>query len=86
MFHCVVHVSLERDREVPRPFHLGGAVSVSVTMSIESLGKFVPTFERQHHTIVPSDSNTMSNLCLASILTERCEGTRRLERIPSQVS
>ena len=68
--------------EVPQPFHLGGAVSVSVTTSIESLGDFVPTFERQHHTNVASDSNTMSNLGLASVLTERCEGTRRLERIP----
>ena len=37
-----------RDREVPQPFHLGGAVSVSVTTPIESLGKFVFTFERQH--------------------------------------
>ena len=78
--------SWERDREVPQPFDLGGAVSVTVTTPIESLGKFVPTFERQHLTVVPSDSNTMSNLGLASILTERCEGTRRLERIPSQVS
>ena len=36
-----------RDREVPQPFLLGGAVSVSVTTPIEPLGKFVPTFERQ---------------------------------------
>ena len=81
-----MHVSLERDREVPQPFHLGGAVSVTVTTPIESLGKFVPRLKDKTHTIVPSDSNTMSNLGLASILTERCEGTRRLERIPKQVS
>ena len=36
-----------RGREVPQPFHLGGAVSVTVTTPIESLGKFVPMFERQ---------------------------------------
>ena len=36
-----------RGREVPQPFHLGGAVSVSVTTPTESLGKFVLTFERQ---------------------------------------
>ena len=37
-----------RDREAPQPFHLGGAVSVSVTTLIESQGKFVSMFERQH--------------------------------------
>ena len=80
-----MHVSLERDREVPQPFHFGGAVSVSVTTPIESLENLSPCLnsgEDNTHTIVPSDSNTMSNLGLASILTERCEGTRRLERIP----
>ena len=83
-----MHVSLERDREVPQPFQFGGAVSVSATTPIESLEILSPCLkdrtsgEDNTHTIVPSDSNTMSNLGLASILTERCEGTRRLERIP----
>ena len=36
-----------RGREVPQLFHLGGAVSVTVTTPIESLGKCVPMFERQ---------------------------------------
>ena len=65
-----------RSREAPQPFHLGGAVSVSVTMPIESLENVSPCLkdstsgEDNTHTIVPSDSNTMSNLGLASILTE----------------
>ena len=76
LFHCVVHVSLGRDREAPQPFHLGGAVSVSVTTPIELLENLSPRLkdsasgEDNTHTIVPSDSNTMSNLGLASILTE----------------
>ena len=41
-----------------------------------------PRLKDNKHTIDPSDSNTMSNLGLASILTERSEGTRRLDRIP----
>ena len=65
-----------RGREAPQPFHLGGAVSVSVTTPIESLEILSPCLkdrtsgEDNTHTIVPSDSNTMSNLGLASILTE----------------
>ena len=65
-----------RGREAPQPFHLGGGVSVSVTTPIESLENVSPRLkdstsgEDNTHTIVPSDSNTMSNLGLASILTE----------------
>ena len=65
-----------RGREAPQPFHLSGAVSVSVTTPIESLEISSPCLkdstygEDNTHTIVPSDSNTMSNLGLASILTE----------------
>ena len=36
-----------RGREVPQPLHFGGAVSVTVTTPIKSLGTFVPRFERQ---------------------------------------
>ena len=36
-----------KGREAPQPFHLGGAVSVTVTTPIESLGKLVTMFERQ---------------------------------------
>ena len=65
-----------RGREAPQPFHLGGAVSVSVTTPIESLENLSPCLkdstsgEDNTHTIVTSDSKTMSNLGLASILTE----------------
>ena len=64
-----------RDREAPQPFHLGGAVSVSVTTPFESLEILSPrlkdsTSGDNTHTIVPSDSRTMSNLGLASILTK----------------
>ena len=74
LLHCFVHVG--RGREAPQPFHLGGAVSVFVTTPIESLEILSPCLkdstsgEDNTHTIVPSDSNTMSNLGLASILTE----------------
>ena len=38
-----------RDREIPQTFHLDGAVSVSVTTPIESLGEnFVLMLERQY--------------------------------------
>ena len=59
-----------RGREAPQPFHLGGAVSVSVTSTIESLGNLSPRLKDNTHTLVPSDSNTTSNLGLASILTK----------------
>ena len=40
----VWHVCITgRDREVPQHFHLAGAVSVSVTTPIESLGENLPT-------------------------------------------
>ena len=66
-----------RSREVPQPFHLGGAVLVTVTTPIESLGNLSPRLkdsisgeDNTTHTIDPSNSNTVSNLGLASILTK----------------
>ena len=38
--------TVERSREVPQPFQIGGAVSVTVISPIESLGEFVRIFER----------------------------------------
>ena len=76
LFHCFVHASLSRDREVPKPFHLGGTVLVTVTTPIGSLGNLSPRLkdsisgEDNTHTIDPSNSNTMSNLGLAPILTK----------------
>ena len=49
---------------------------VTVTTPIESLGNLSPRLkdsisgEDNTHTIDPSNSNTMSNLCLASVLTK----------------
>ena len=60
-----------RGREAPQPFHLGGAVSVSVKNADRVAGKLVTMFiEQDLWRVVPSDSNTMSNLGLASIFTE----------------
>ena len=67
-----------RSREVPQPFHFGGAVLVTATTPMSRWEICHHTFERQHlwrgqhhtHTIDPSNSNTVSNLGLASILTK----------------
>ena len=45
-------------------------MSVSATTLIESLGNLSPRLKDNTHTIVPSDSNTMSNLGLVSVLTK----------------
>ena len=72
-----MHVSLDWAEEFHKPFYYGGAMSVSITTPIESEGnlssclKERAPLERTTRTkIVPSDSNTMSNLGLASIITD----------------
>ena len=62
-----------RSREVPQPFHLGGAVLVTVTTPIESLGNVSPLLK---DSISGEDNTTHTQLIRVN---ERCEGTRRLE-------
>ena len=47
-----------RDREVPQPFHLDGAVSVSVTTPIESLENLFPRLKDS----ISGEDNTYTQL------------------------
>ena len=75
LLHCVVHVSLEGAEKLHNLFTLVQCRSL-LTTPIESLENLSPCLkdstsgEDNTHTIVTSDSNTMSNLGLAFILTE----------------
>ena len=76
LFQCVVHVSLEGTEKLHNLFTLVvqcrslGQRRSSRWENLSPRLKDSTSGEDNTHTIVPSDSNTMSNLGLASVLTE----------------